>query len=184
MKILYLAAILIVSAANVQSALATDPCKAVALTDIKPTDNPYSGLKKGEIIESVTQYLIAKKDQAASFCQHGGSCYPRFIKKDGKNVEAVQLTNCTVGTKPYDTDEDSSYYAVIVDKSRMSGDDLKRFELSNKLMAFGIIQISADGAVDQLINDPTSECGKIVDKAIKGDRKAISIFKVYPNQCN
>ena len=155
---LFLALSLIMSAILTQVALASDPYKAVAIIDLNAMFN--AGLKKGEIIDSVTQYLIAKKDKAASFCQHGGYCYPRFVKKDGKNVEAVQLTNCTVGTKAYYSDGYSSYYAVIVDKSRMSAGNLKRFELSNILMAFGIIQITADWAVDQLIKEPTSECGK------------------------
>jgi hypothetical protein len=85
------------------AANATDSiCEAVAVHATTETkDSPYA-LKRGESIDAVTQYNVNKKTGVASFCSHGGSCYP---------AEALRLANCRVDrSKPsYEDGEERSY---------------------------------------------------------------------------
>src|SRR5579871_4720289 len=87
---------IVIFGVSMAAAQAADICKAVALRDVAAVDNPEAILKAGAFQLAVTEYRVDKKTGIASFCAHGGSCYPVSVTVDGKKVEALRLVNCTV----------------------------------------------------------------------------------------
>lgn len=67
--------------------------QGVAIRDVAAQEDSSSILKKGELLESITQY----RPDEGTYCQHGGYCYP---------VKDVKLLG-SILTGPYD----SSYKA-------------------------------------------------------------------------
>jgi hypothetical protein len=112
------AMLLLAGASFPSSARTVAYCNAVALVDVPdwgdgvPEDTAGTVLKKGEIDEAVTQYRINKKTKVGVFCSHGGYCYPRYLTRNGQKIETLRLSNCTIGTKPSDLDDDLAYDVV------------------------------------------------------------------------
>src|SRR5664279_1681758 len=99
------AAIVFALLASTAAANATDSiCEAVVLHATTETEDfPYA-LKRGDIIDAITQYNLNKKTGVASLCSHGGGCYP---------AEALRLTNCTINkSKPQFVDADEVSYGL------------------------------------------------------------------------
>src|SRR5262249_12945164 len=119
---------------SMATAQAEDICKAIALRDIPSVDNPDAILKAGTYQKAVTQYRLDKKTGIASFCAHGGSCYPVFLTVDGKKTEALRLENCTVEKKKDYEDDEEITYGIDVDRAKNSAADLRYDDLDNKLL--------------------------------------------------
>ncbi len=170
-----------------------DICNAIALTDfpcspdVSPQYASQCSPKKGEMVRAVTQYRINKKTGEAVFCQHGGSCYPRYLIVDGQNVEALRLTNCKIGARwasdiPGVIDEDVMY-SVDVDRSRNSAEVLKYNDLDNALLALGMCSACAGNAAHIYMEQPQSRCGSTVANALAGDKGAIAELESNPEYC-
>ena len=104
--------ILLALTATTATANATDSiCEAVAVHATTENDVFSYALKRGEIIDAITQYNVNKKTGVASLCSHGGGCYP---------AEALRLTNCTINkSKPQFVDEKEVSYGLDLDRSKV-----------------------------------------------------------------
>lgn len=164
---------------------AADICNAVALMDIPETITGY-GLKKGEIDDAVTQYNVDKNGEG-QFCSHGGGCYPRYLIKDGKKVEALRLTNCKIGAAEPAiaglSDDGTVTYDIEVDRSKNSAAALKADDVDNALLNLGMCSACAGNAAYLYIHSPASECGSKVADALAGDKSAIAALQNDPDYC-
>lgn len=150
------------------AAHAMDICEAVAVqTTTKTGDFPYA-LKYGETVDAVTQYTVSKKTRAASFCQHGGGCYP---------AEALRLVNCAVQSKPFSEYDDEVIYGLDVIRSRVSPTILKEYDAAAKLLELGLCYNCADNAAIVYVKMPSSICAKLVSEALEGNPAAIEKLK-------
>lgn len=149
---------------------AADICEAKASYSIRAIESSDSILKKGETIDAVTQYRI--EDGVAQFCSHGGYCYPRYIYKNGRKVEALKLTNCKIVNGE-----------VVVDRSKNSPKKLKYEDLTNKFLKMGACSYCADNIAQHVRKKPNGQCGVIAKRALKGDYQAISILQSMPEYC-
>jgi hypothetical protein len=68
--------------------------------DVRAIEAPQAIIKRGEYDGSITQYRVDKKTGETSFCSHGGYCFPTHVMQRGKKIEALRLTNCTIGKRP------------------------------------------------------------------------------------
>ena len=165
---------------------AADICKAVALIDIPDTITGY-GLKKGEIDDAVTQYNVDKNGEG-QFCSHGGGCYPRFLTKDGKKIEALRLTNCKIGAAQPPiaglSDDGSVFYAIDVDRSKNSAETLKTDDVENALLVLGMCSACADNAAYVYVHSPASKCGSTVAAALAGEKSAIDALQNDSVDCD
>jgi len=167
MKI-HAAAIVFSLMATPAAATATDICEAVALHATTETkDFPYA-LKRGEIINAVTQYNVNKKTSVASLCQHGGGCYP---------AEALRLTNCIVQSKSSSELDDDVFYGLDVIRSKVPPDALRQNDVEEKLLDLGMCRACASNAAAVYVRMPASRCAKLVQQALEGDPTAIENVK-------
>ena len=166
-------------------AQAADMCNAVALVEIPNTTTGF-GLKKGETDEAVTVYNV-DKDGQGQFCSHGGGCYPRYLIKDGRKVEALRLTNCKIGAAepPFAglPDDGTVSYDVTVVRSKNSASDLRYDDIDNALLNIGMCSACASNAAELYIRSPASKCGSNVADALAGDRAAIEALQKNPDYC-
>lgn len=179
-------ALLVMALAGIDvPAHAADICNAVALVDIPDTITGY-GLKKGEIDDAVTQYNVDANGEG-QFCSHGGGCYPRYLIKGGKKVEALRLTNCKIGAaEPAIAglpDDGSVTYDIEVDRSKNSAAALKIDDVDNALLNLGMCSACAGNAAYLYIHSPASECGSKVANALAGDKSAIAELQNNPDYC-
>lgn len=175
------------------SAAAADMCNAIALVDVPdwgdgvPADASGGVLKRGEIDEAVTQYQVDKKTGEGVFCSHGGYCYPRYLTRNGRRVEALRLTNCKIGAAVPSSpgiDDNSVIYDIDVDRSKNSASALKKDDVDNALLNIGMCNACADNAADFYIRHPGSQCGAKVARALAGDKEAIIELRSNPDYCN
>jgi hypothetical protein len=103
---------------NVYEAHSADICSAVAVRDVPAIEDSSSILKKGEIDDAITQYLVNKRTGRTFFCSHGGYCYPTRVEVRGDLLEALRLTNCRVADKPGYSDAENITYDVEPIRSR------------------------------------------------------------------
>lgn len=85
------AAFMSISPASGQTA-----CRARVLEDVRAIQDSSSVMRKGTIWPNVTQFWRNPKTGATWFCAHGDYCYPATVKRAGKAVPAIKLTNCSV----------------------------------------------------------------------------------------
>jgi hypothetical protein len=173
MKILILAFSLIASTA---AANATDSiCKAVAIQATTKTEAFSYPLKRGDIIDAITQYNINRRSGVTSFCSHGGGCYP---------AEALQLTNCKIDKrKPSYEDEEEISYSLDVIRSKVSPQVLRQNDVELKLLDLGICNACADNAAAFYVKMPASRCANLVRQALEGDPTAVEKLKSTPDYC-
>ncbi len=189
MKTILLVALL---AASASPAAAADICNAIALTDVPmwndgdPSDSDPSFLKKGEIDDAVTQYVVNRKTGDSAFCSHGGYCYPRYLTKAGRRVEALRLTNCMIGSAyplAPGMDGDEVRYQVIVDRSKNSKEALRFDDIDTALLHIGMCSVCAANAADIYLKHPDTHCGSVVAGALAGDNAAITELRSEPSYC-
>ncbi len=165
------------------AAQAMDICKAAVLANVPSLGNPSSIVfRKGETMDAITQYNIDKATGETSFCAHGGSCCPTHVILSGKKVEALKLLNCTIGGVAWE-DEDTISRSVNVDRERNSVDDLKRYDLENKLLEMGLCTACADNVATYFLTKPDSRCAKLAKKALQGNANALKQLIAFPDDC-
>jgi hypothetical protein len=169
------AAIIFLLLAGNATANATDSiCKAVALHATPETEGFYA-LKRGEMIDAITQYNVNKKTGVASFCSHGGGCYP---------AEALRLTNCTIyKSKPQFVDADEISYGLDLIRSEVPPAVLRQNDVELKLLELGMCNACADNAAAFYVKMPGSRCATLVRQALEGDPSAIEKLKDMPDYC-
>lgn len=151
-------------------------CEAVALHATAEAEGFQFSLKKGEIIDVITQYKINKKTGVASFCSHGGGCYP---------AEALRLTNCTIdkSTPQYPDDTEDFYYGLDPIRSMFPPDVLRQYDVGFKLRDLGMCSACADDAAFFYVKKPASRCATQVRQALEGAQTAIEKLKDNPDYC-
>src|SRR3954470_22002586 len=104
-------------------------CKAVALHATTKTEDFSYPLRKGDTIDTITQYNVNKKTGVISMCSHGGGCYP---------ASALRLINCAVNkSKPAFEDVDERSYSLDVIRSRVPPAVLRQNDVELKLLDLG-----------------------------------------------
>ena len=86
-------------------------CQAQVLHDVSALEDKTAVMHAGQTWSDITQYWQNDKTGEAHFCAHGDYCYPARINVGGKQVEAIKLTNCSVGKK-VDQDGDDQMFTV------------------------------------------------------------------------
>jgi hypothetical protein len=183
MKPFALIAVLLATAPALPAA-AADICEAIALRDVPALEDPTSILPAGKRDTAITQYRVNKKTGMASFCSHGGYCYPTQVFVDGQKVEALRLTNCKVGKKDGYNDPDDYFYAVDVIRSRISGEKLRRDDVDNRLLELGLCSACAGSAAHYYVFKPNSRCAKLVGGVLEGNPDALRELQNDPRYCN
>ena len=90
-------------------------------------------------------------------------CYP---------AKALHLTNCKIGK-----DGD-----LILIRSKVPPAELKEYDIHMKLMAIGFCPYCAVEAASDYMKNPHSQQSKLIQRAIKGNKKAIE--KLCEGGCN
>ncbi|WP_156927633.1 hypothetical protein [Bradyrhizobium sp. Tv2a-2] len=165
------------------AALAADACKAVALHDVPALEDPASVLKTGELDTAVTQYRVNKKTGEASFCSHGGYCYPTHLREDGEPVEVLKLVNCQIGKQDDFDDPEDVYYDLDVIRSKLSPVELKRDDVDNRLLELGLCSACASSAARLYVSKPHSSCARLVRETLEGNSDALKILSGRPPFC-
>jgi hypothetical protein len=164
-------------------AAAEDLCQAIALRDVAARGDSTSVMEKGTTQTAVTQLWKNIATGDTFFCSHGGSCYPTHVRIRGVRVEALRLENCTVGAE-VSRDQEDILYAIEVDRSRNSPQELRFDDIENQLIEFGACTACADNATQHYLQRPTGQCGTLVRRALEGDREARrSISEDFPDFC-
>ncbi|MDB5978356.1 MAG: hypothetical protein JWR07_5116 [Nevskia sp.] len=167
------------AAASDDEGTGSDLCRAVALARVPALEDPNSALKSGEVDEAVTQYQVDKRTGAGSFCSHGGYCYPRYLQ--GKEV--LQLQNCRIGKK-FDDMDGMELYAIVLDRSKNSAEDLQYNDVDNSLLRMGMCSACASNAAMFYLRKPQSQCGLLVKNALEGNPQAQQTLNDNPDYCN
>jgi hypothetical protein len=154
-------------------------CNAIANRDVYPVDAEDRTvlIRKGRIHGAITQYRTDKHTGEASFCSHGGYCYP---------AKAFDLQKCEIG-KPgsYGADDDDySYRAVVPIRSMFSPTVLKEYDTSDRLAELGLCSACADNAAHFYIHAPHSKCGRTVKRALLSNHAALDELKQQPTYCD
>jgi hypothetical protein len=169
--------------ASVPGGQAADLCRAVAVRDVKAIDSPDFVLKRGDYDEAITQYRVNKKTGVASFCSHGGSCYPTHVVENGVKEEALHLTNCRIGKRDDFDDPEEVLYGLEVIRSAVSQTELKIDDLDNRLLQLGLCNACASNVAYLYVNKPQSRCAQVTRAALSGDRKALQTLMDLPDYC-
>ena len=159
-------------AANV--AFAANICDAVALYSVPAEENPSSILKRGEFLGGINALQFSKRTGEIKFCSHGGYCYPTSVVIDGKKVEALILTNCSVGeAELHEKNDPETYYRLNVVRSRVAPRELLKDDTNNALLQKGLDSASAGNAASAYAYKPESLCSRVVAQVLKGSKKAL-----------
>lgn len=167
-----LVAVLASAACLPATAFSADICKAVALRNVAAIENPESVIPRGSYDEAITQYNVNKQTRMASFCSHGGYCYPTHVFVNGQKQEMLRLVNCKVGAKDSEDDEQISY-AVNVDRTRNSATALRADDVDNRLLELGLCSACASNVAAFYIRKPNSACGRLAKQALEGNPVAV-----------
>jgi hypothetical protein len=166
------AALLASTAANATDSI----CEAIVSHSTAKTDDYSYPLKTGQIIDAITQYNLNKKTGKASFCSHGGGCYP---------AEALRLTNCTINkTKPQFADETEISYGLDLIRSKIPPEVLRQNDVELKLLDIGMCNACADNAAAFYVKMPASRCAALVRQALEGNPTAVDKLKDMPDYCS
>jgi hypothetical protein len=164
------------------TARAADLCKARVLRDIV-IEGSTSVLKKGEFVTAVTQYRVDTKTGEATFCSHGGGCYPTHIDDNGVSVEALALTNCEIAKKGDTSDPEETVYDVKLIRAKVSPADLKYNDVSKRLGELGLCNACASNAASLYVKQPQSQCGRLVREVLEGNPVALKRLSGSPDYC-
>jgi hypothetical protein len=166
------------------TAQAADICRAIALRDVPALESPSSILAKGSFDTAITQYRVNKQTHEASFCSHGGYCYPTHIFVGARKIEALRLVNCRVGKRSSYSDPDEIFYEIDVDRSKNSASTLRYDDLDNKLLNMGLCSACASSAAEHYLKKPNSACGQLVKRALEGNPASTKRLMDFPDFCN
>ena len=169
-------------AAGPAPARAADICRAIVLHDVAALENPQAILRRGTYDTAITQYRVDKAG-VASFCSHGGLCYPTHAVEDGHKIEALRLTNCRITTRKAYEDSDETVYELDVIRSAVAPVDLKVDDLDNRLLKLGLCSACADNAAWLSVHKPKSRCAQLTRKALAGNPAALAELKDDPAYC-
>jgi hypothetical protein len=112
----------------------------------------------------------------ASFCSHGGGCYP---------AEALRLTNCSIDKSKSDDFGDERSYGLTVIRSKVPANVLRQNDIELKLLALNMCSACADNAAAFYVKMPNSRCAQLVGQALKGNRVAIAKLRDdMPDYCS
>lgn len=164
-------------------ALANDICRAVALRDVAAIQAPDSVISRGGYDNAITQYNVNKQTKMASFCSHGGYCYPTHVYINGQKQEALRLVNCKVGVKAFEDAEEVSY-AVDIDRARNSAATLRESDVSQRLLDMGLCSACASNVTAFYVRKPNSACGRLAKQALEGNPAAADKLKEDPSYCH
>lgn len=154
-------------------------CKAIAVTDVATVLNGAAyAVKKGSYLEPVTTYKVGKDTNDSWFCSHS-LCYLTHLYRKGKKSEALRLINCRIGSVLSDGINDVTYYLDPI-REKNSEDDLRRFDIINRLLNIGLCEACADNAVNFYLNKPSSDCAKLVRQVLEGNPTAIATLTDSP----
>jgi hypothetical protein len=148
---------------------AADICKAIALHDTVETEEfPYA-LKRGEIIDAVSEIAVNSKTGKGTLYAHGGGYYP---------AEALRLTNCSLskpvpGAQSYSGNLDDVVYDLEVIRSKVPPAQLRIDDVDNKLLEIGMCYACADHAARIYVEKPASRIARLVRQALEGNASAI-----------
>jgi hypothetical protein len=166
---LILLSLTIVIAGSVEAA---SLCKAIAVIDVATTLNGTAyTVSAGSYLEPVTTYKVDKGTNDSWFCSHS-LCYLTHLYRKGKKSEALRLINCRIGNVLSDGINDVTYYLDPI-REKNSEDDLRRFDVINRLLDIGLCEVCADNAVNFYLKKPSSDCAKLVRQALEGNPTAI-----------
>lgn len=160
------------------SAHAEDICRARALIDV-PATGRYYELHKGDIVTAITQYWIDPETGERTFCSHGGGCYPERAIVSGRSQIALKLENCVIGPR---VDADG-LHEIIVDRRRNSAAALRRDDIENQLLEFGMCSACADNAAQHYVTMPSGTCGRLVKSALEGNPQSQAELVDDPEYC-
>jgi hypothetical protein len=160
---------------------AADICNATALRDVPALEDPTSILKKGEIDDSITQFRVNKMTGETSFCSHGGYCYPTHLQVGGDKLQALKMTNCSVGGQGTDDDQGFTSYEVIVNRSKIPPVQLRADDLDNRLRELGLCSACASNVASTSLGQiPDAE---VTRRALEGNPDALEILQGMPDYC-
>ena len=169
-------------------AKAADLCKALALRDVAALHNPTSILPKGDFDTAITQYRVNRNTKVTCFCSHGGYCYPTHVFVNGQRVQALKMTNCSIGAaQPSNIPgvvDDEIIYEVIVNRQQNSPQALRRDDVDNRLREMGLCSACASNVAAFYVNKPKSQCGQLARQALEGNPAAIQALQSDPSYCH
>jgi hypothetical protein len=163
-------------------ATAADLCGALAMRDVAAMENASSVIPRGSYQEGITQYRVNNDTKTATFCSHGGYCYPVHVWVNGKKEEALRLVNCKIGEAASKYGNEVIYSVEVV-RSLNSSALLRRDDLVNKLLGMGLCGACADNVAQWYTQRPDSPCAKLTLRTLEGDPAALSTLKSFPNFC-
>jgi len=155
-------------------AKATDSiCEAVAVRSTMK-EGHLSAIKRGSVVDAITQYNISKKTGEASFCSHGGGCYP---------ADALRLTNCVIDKRRPEEFGDEISYSLELLRSKVPAQVRRQHDVELRLLDLGMCNACADNAAAFYVKMPASRCADLVRRGLEGDPKAIDQLKDTPDYC-
>jgi hypothetical protein len=168
---------------GVDDAHSADICEAVAVRDVPAVEDSSSVLKKGQIDDAITRYMVNKRTGLTFFCSHGGYCYPTRVEVAGDLLEALKLNNCRVLDKPDYDDGENIVYLVGPIRSKIPAARLRYDDLDNKFLEMGLCSACADNVVQYYIKQPKSQCATLARAALEGDPEALKTLREAPPYC-
>lgn len=174
-----------IASAPLNLAYAADICRATVMRDVAAIGSPESVLKKGQFDEDITQYQVDKATGQASFCSHGGYCYPERVEQNGDHLLALKLINCRVASKPVSAlpDDDSITYEVLPIREKVSKPELRRDDLEKRFLQLGLCSSCADNVAQYYVAQPNSQCAVLAKRALEGDPDALKTLQEPPSYC-
>jgi hypothetical protein len=157
-------------------AMADDVCAIVALRDVASIDSPTTMMPRGGHRDSITQYQVDRGTAVASFCQHGGYCWPETVTIDGHKETATKLTNCTVDRAHPSTDSDMVSYELVPDRQKIGQTVMRESDVADQLMRQGLCHACAQNDAAFYVRKPASQCGVLAKAALEGNPDALAVL--------
>ncbi len=156
------------------TAMADDVCAIKALHDVASLDDPTTMMQTGGQRDSITVYQVDRKTGVASFCQHGGYCWPETVTIDGHKMPATKLTNCSIDRQHSSSSEDMVSYELLPDRQRIGRQAMRESDVADQLMHLGLCHACAQNDAAFYVHKPASECGKLAKSALEGNPDALA----------
>lgn len=168
------------------AACAGDICTAVALRDVTAVENHSSILRKGQVDDAITEYLVNKRTGRTFFCSHGGYCYPTHVEAGGDLLEALKLAIAGYQAHPSPADyggDENITYGVEPIRAETAPALLRYDDLDNKLLEMGLCSACADNVAQYYLKRPHSQCAELTKTALEGNPEALKTLQGDPAYC-
>jgi hypothetical protein len=119
-------------------ALAGDVCTLVALRDVASIEDPTTMMGRGGHQGAITQYRVDQGSGVASFCQHGGSCWPETVSIDGRQETATKLTNCAVDRTQSSAFDGKVIYWLVPDRQKIGRQVMRESDVADQFVRLGL----------------------------------------------